>query len=255
MTQKKKTKKPKKEKVTNKNKNRNQINITINSNNKRKVAQRPSGSSGHSSVFVSTPYQPYLPQDQSLHHIYPILENLKDKIDNINKVVPHTIGHKIGPIKDEVISVLNPVVKKEVIDISSHNSGNETASFPSGLYSNYTVSSKPFDVNDSIFNHGMKETKKSLAKALDKISGDTLNYTRTSPYSSVNSHQNSLHSSIQSSVSGFSSDTDSMPSGKTPVARRTRAHKGDVSHHSNVPKYAPGSKKYNEKVTRLFNDS
>ena len=241
MPKSKKDKKDKKVKI--KNKNKNQIHITINSHNKRRVTSRPSQQppQGHSSIFVSTPNQPYMPQNDSLFHLYPILENLKDKIDKINHRQADTESLRN---QDEVIYVPNPNVKKEVIDISSHN---DTASFPSDLYSsNYSVSSKPFDVNDSILNYGMKETKKQLAKSLDRISGDSLNYTRTSPYSSVNSQQNSLHNSIHSSVSRFSSDTESMPSQLTPVARRTRQHKSDISNHSHVPKYAPGSKKYKE---------
>ena len=195
-----KKKKDKKVQITNKNKNKNKnnIHITINSNNKRKVSPRQSQPSHNSSIFVSTPHQLYLPQDQSIHHLYPILENLKDKIDHINNVK-----------HDEVYS---------------------------------SISSKPFDVNDSILDYGMKETQRELAKKLDKVSGHSLNYTRTSPYSSINSHQNSL----QSSVSGYSSDTDSMLSGNTPIARRTRQQKSVFSEHSHVPKYAPGSKKYNE---------
>ena len=235
----KKDKKDKKVQIKNKNKNKNQINININSHNKRRAVSRPSSNQGHSSVFVSTPHQPYLPQDQSIHHLYPILENLKDKIDNLNR------GNE-----NEVVYVPKQKIKKEVIDISGHN---DTASFPLDLFSSNTASSQPFDVNDSILKYGMKETKKSLVKALDKISGDTLNYTRTStsPYSSIKSHQNSLHNSLHSSVSGVSSDTESMPSGRTPVARRTRQQKSVISDHSHVPKYTPGSKKYNEKVTRI----
>ena len=231
-----KKKNDKKVKIKNKNKNKNQIHITINSHNKRKVSPRPSQPhQGHSSIFVSTPHQPYLPQDQSIHHLYPILENLKDKIDNLNKGSNY---------EDEVVHVPRPKIKKEVIDISGHN---DTASFPTDLFSSNTASSsKPYDVNDSILNYGMKEVKKTLAKALDKTSGDSLNYTRNSPYSSINSNQNSLHNSIQSNVSGFSPDTESMSSGNTPIARRTRQHKSVISEHSNVPKYAPGSKKYHE---------
>ena len=203
--------KKKEKKIRIKNKNKNQINITINSNNKRKVASRPSSSSGHSSVFVSTPNQPYVPQNDSLFHLYPILENLKDKIDKINTPVSNPVHVPSSIQHEEVVRIPKREVKKEVIDVSS-------------------------EVNDSILNHGIKETKKELALKLDKISGNSLNYTRTSPYSSLNS--------LPSSVSGYSSDTGSMPSELTPIARRTRQRKTDVSVHSHIPQYAHGSARY-----------
>ena len=99
-----KIKKAKKPKVVNKNKN--QINIVINSHNKKKTSNpRRQPQSSNPSIFVSSPGVPYLPQDSSVHHLYPILQNLSDKINAHNHI---PVSHKIEAVKekknDEVVS-------------------------------------------------------------------------------------------------------------------------------------------------------
>ena len=73
--------------TTNKNKNKNQINININSNNKR-VRRRPAQQQpNNTSVILTTPHVPYIQQDSGLNHIYPILQNIHEKVQE-NSVQP-----------------------------------------------------------------------------------------------------------------------------------------------------------------------
>jgi hypothetical protein len=86
----KKDKKPKKTKViTNKNKNKNQINININSNNKKRSSYKPRQQPNHSpSIFVSTPSVPYIQQDNGINHLYPIIHDLREKVNNLHQPKP-----------------------------------------------------------------------------------------------------------------------------------------------------------------------
>jgi len=84
-------KKTKKEKVVvtkNKNKNRNQINININSNNKKRSYQQPRPQQSHAGSVVVSSGIPYQPSDSGLHHIYPIIQSLTERVNSYTNKEP-----------------------------------------------------------------------------------------------------------------------------------------------------------------------
>lgn len=88
---------------TNKNKNKNNIHININSHNKRRGTTRKTASPP-TTIFVSTPHVPYVPQDSSMQHLYPILQDIKDKVVQHNKPPIH-YETKVEPEKKEVVKI------------------------------------------------------------------------------------------------------------------------------------------------------
>ena len=104
---KKKVKKEKKEKVTtNKNKNKNQINININSHNKRRRAPTPR-QPNNTSIIVNTPNLPYIPQDNGLNHIYPILQNIHEKVHQQSQ--PMNKSNEVYEIQDMISNIDNTI--------------------------------------------------------------------------------------------------------------------------------------------------
>ena len=99
-------KKVKKVKVTtNKNKNKNQINININSHNKRKSSPRAPKQPNNTSIVVSTPHVPYIPQDNGLQHIYPILQNIHEKVSQ--QIKPSSSNNEVNEVRDIISNIDN----------------------------------------------------------------------------------------------------------------------------------------------------
>lgn len=114
---KKKVKKEKKDKTSVRSKNKNLINININSNNKRKASSK--APPRNPPVFISQPFVPYLPQDSSISQLYPIIQNLTEKVHNISSSAP-PLTVSSHPPKQSKISFAEQFDKytdKEVADI------------------------------------------------------------------------------------------------------------------------------------------
>ena len=134
-------KKVKKVKVTtNKNKNKNQINININSHNKRRNAPRVPKQPNNTSIIVSTPHVPYIPQDNGLQHIYPILQNIHEKVSQ----------HDVNEVRDILSNIDNSIQNIERTKSKmnkARNSGYLSEDIEAGFSPLRFVSPRPRPVN------------------------------------------------------------------------------------------------------------
>lgn len=121
-------KKVKKVKVTtNRNKNKNQINININSNNKRRRAPTPK-QPNNTSIIVSTPHVPYIPQDNGLNNIYPILQNIHEKVSQ--QIQPSSGTNEINELRDMISNMDNTIQNIESTK-SKMNKAKKTSGYAS----------------------------------------------------------------------------------------------------------------------------
>ena len=190
-----KNKKPKKEKVLtnlNKNKNKNQINIHINSHNKRK-GPRQSQQRTPSTVFLSTPNMPYLPQDSSIHHLYPILQNLSDQILKHNNKSDGT--PPIHPIPPLPVSSSYTTTPNNIGSIAS-----TITSYPSNRSS----------VSSGIVN--LPTPKKERDVISIPISKKSSNISPISNHNSDLGSYQSAHFSTSIKSNGYNNTTASFPS-------------------------------------------
>ena len=195
-------------KIANKNKNKNTINITINSNNKKRGNPSAPRQQGNGSIVVSNPGGPYLPQDSSLHHIYPLIQSLHEKIASHNNPPvnpPVSTGNFLNATPNPIPSVRNnPPVNPPIHTTSP---------------STYSVDST--NSVDSTFMHGLNKIQRNLShnlktNTLSNMSGFSSNSSLPSLQSTDDSFfiptHSSNHSSLYSNSNSNSNDGLSLPS-------------------------------------------
>ena len=185
-----KKEKKSKVKIANKNKNKNSINIVINSHNKKR--SNPSAPRQHapSSIVVLNPGVPYLPQDSSLHHIYPLIQSLHEKVAAQTQPTP-TLSpiRNTSPFQSTVSSLVQPRYiynapiynrKQNPSPIRSVNSNSPPPSLASSQHShNYFApppslvssqhshsSSIPYDTKDMSYFQSVAQIKRDLSHNL-----------------------------------------------------------------------------------------
>ena len=217
-------------KIANKNKNKNSINITINSNNKKRGNPSAPRQQGNGSIVVSNPGGPYLPQDSSLHHIYPLIQSLHEKIASHNNPPvnpPVSTGNFLNATPNPIPSVRNnPPVNPPIHTTSP---------------STYSVDST--NSVDSTFMHGLNKIQRNLShnlktNTLSNMSGFSSNSSLPSLQSTDDSFfiptHSSNHSSNHSSLYSNSNSNDglSLPSLPSVQVAADTSDNFSVSNHS-----------------------
>lgn len=105
--------------IRNKNKNANSIQININSNNRRKGGgtSRPQ-QPAHSSIIMSVPHVPHIPTDTGTQHLYPMLNDIRERLEAKAKQ-PQEVKEIVGGGEDATIIKSGPV-KPEPVAVN-HN--------------------------------------------------------------------------------------------------------------------------------------